>query len=228
MAISFDRVVYLRVGRIHAAAFGWQCCPPPSCTYWDARRPVFSSTRRYPSVSESPGKFGCLPLLWSVVHPFNPHGSQQHQRQQQNARPNATNPSFPTGFNPVPASPNPGSSATDPPQAFFNGGHMNPNAAKQMAVLSAASLARRAQATRPSPLPGGPTSASFLRGGGLPSVNQQQQSPSPAPGHDHLSALSSQGRMSFQEQSMNPQLVPNQPTNFGQSSSDPFMSTTGL
>ena len=105
---------------------------------------------------------------------------------------------------------------------------MNPNAAKQMAALSAASLARRAQATRPSPLPGGPTSASFLGGGGLPSVNQQQQSPSPAPGHDHLSALSSQGRMSFQAQSMNPQLVPNQPTNFGQSSSDPFMPTTGL
>ena len=104
---------------------------------------------------------------------------------------------------------------------------MNPNAAKQMAALNAAGLARRAQATRPSPLPGGPTSASFL-GGGLPSVNQRQ-SPSPAPGHDPLSALSSQGRMSFQaQQSMNPQLVQNQPTNFGQSSSDPFMQTTGV
>jgi SWI/SNF chromatin-remodeling complex subunit SWI1 len=104
---------------------------------------------------------------------------------------------------------------------------MNPSAAKQMAALSAAGLARRAQATRPSPLPGGPTSASFL-GGALPSVNQQH-SPSPAPGHDPLSALSSQGRMSFQAQPMNPQLVPGQPANFSpSSSSDPFMSTAGL
>lgn len=105
---------------------------------------------------------------------------------------------------------------------------MNPNAAKQMAALNAAGLARRAQATRPSPLPGGPTSASFLGGGGMPSVNQRQ-SPSPAPGHnDPLSALSSQGRMSFQAQSMNSQMVPNQAANFGQSSSDPFMPTTGV
>jgi SWI/SNF chromatin-remodeling complex subunit SWI1 len=92
---------------------------------------------------------------------------------------------------------------------------MNPNTAKQFAALNAAGLARRAQATRPSPLPGGPTSASFI-GGGLPSINQQQ-SPSPAPGHDPLSALSSQGRMSLQAQSMN----------LGPSSSDPFMSPAG-
>ena len=92
---------------------------------------------------------------------------------------------------------------------------MNPNAAKQFAALNAASLARRAQATRPSPLPGGPTSASFI-GGALPSINQQQ-SPSPAPGHDPLSALSSQNRLSLQAQSMN----------ISPSSSDPFMSQGG-
>jgi len=50
----------------------------------------------------------------------------------------------------------------------------------------------------------------------MPSINQQQ-SPSPTPGHDHLSALSSQGRLSLQAQSMN--LSP--------SSSDPFMSQAG-
>jgi SWI/SNF chromatin-remodeling complex subunit SWI1 len=50
----------------------------------------------------------------------------------------------------------------------------------------------------------------------MPSINQQQ-SPSPTPGHDHLSALSSQGRLSLQAQSMN--LSP--------SSSDPFMSSAG-
>jgi hypothetical protein len=61
----------------------------------------------------------------------------------------------------------------------------------------------------------------------MPSVNQQQ-SPSPAPGHDPLSALSSQGRMSFQAQSMNPQLVSNQQTNFTPSTSDPFMSGAGM
>jgi ARID/BRIGHT DNA binding domain len=61
----------------------------------------------------------------------------------------------------------------------------------------------------------------------MSSVNQQQ-SPSPAPGHDPLSALSSQGRLSFQAQSMNPQLVSNQPTNFSPSTSDPFMSTAGM
>lgn len=94
---------------------------------------------------------------------------------------------------------------------------MNPNAAKQQfAALTAAGNARRAQATRPSPLPGGPTSASFI-GGGLPSINQQQQSPSPAPGHDPFPALSSQGRMPLQAPSMN--LSP--------SSSDPFMSSVG-
>jgi SWI/SNF chromatin-remodeling complex subunit SWI1 len=102
---------------------------------------------------------------------------------------------------------------------------MNPTTAKQFAALDAVSVARRAQTSRPSSLPGGPTSASFL-GGGMPSVNQQQ-SPSPAPGHDPLSALSSQGRLSLQAQSMNQQLVPNQPTNFGSSSSDPFMSPAG-
>jgi SWI/SNF chromatin-remodeling complex subunit SWI1 len=160
-----------------------------------------------------------------LVHPFTPYTRQQQQ--QQNARPNVTNQSFPTGFNPVPASPNPGSNATDLPPGFFNSGGMNPNAAKQqIAALNAAGLARRAQATRPSPLPGGPTSASFL-GGGMPSVNHQQ-SPSPAPGHDPLSALSSQGRLSFQAQSMNPQLVSNQPTNFSPSTPDSFMSTAGL
>ncbi|KAI9462395.1 hypothetical protein BJY52DRAFT_1256693 [Lactarius psammicola] len=90
---------------------------------------------------------------------------------------------------------------------------MNPAAAKQFAALNAAGLARRAQTTRPSPLPGGPTSASFL-GGGL----HQQQSPSPAPGHDPLSALSPQGPLS----------VPNQqPANFSPSSSDPFMPSAG-
>lgn len=93
---------------------------------------------------------------------------------------------------------------------------MNPNTAKQFAALNAAGLARRAQATRPSPLPGGPSSGSFI-GGALPSINQQQQSPSPAPGHDPLSALSSQNRLSLQAQSMN--LSP--------SSSDPFMSQAG-
>jgi hypothetical protein len=60
----------------------------------------------------------------------------------------------------------------------------------------------------------------------MPSINQQQ-SPSPAPGHDPLSALSSQGRLSLQAQSMNQPLVPNQPTNFNPSSSDPFMSQAG-
>ncbi len=100
---------------------------------------------------------------------------------------------------------------------------MNPNTAKQFAALNAAGLARRAQATRPSPLPGGPTSASFI-GGALPSTINQQQSPSPTPGHDPLSALSSQGRLSLQAQTMNQPLVPNQPTNFNPSSSDPFMS----
>jgi hypothetical protein len=55
----------------------------------------------------------------------------------------------------------------------------------------------------------------------MSSVNQQQ-SPSPAPGHDPLSALSSQGRLSFQAQSMNPQLVSNQTTNFNPPTSDPF------
>ncbi|KAI0004167.1 hypothetical protein BJV74DRAFT_809513 [Russula compacta] len=102
---------------------------------------------------------------------------------------------------------------------------MNPNAAKQFAALNAAGLARRAQTTRPSPLPGGPTSSPFL-GGTLPSVNQQQ-SPSPAPGHDPLSALSSQARASLQAQPMNPQLVSNQPPNFSPSPSDPFMSQAG-
>jgi len=57
----------------------------------------------------------------------------------------------------------------------------------------------------------------------MPSVNQQQ-SPSPAPGHDPLSALSSQGRLALQAQSMNQQ---HQPTNFSSSSSDPFMSSAG-
>ncbi len=101
---------------------------------------------------------------------------------------------------------------------------MNPAAAKQFALLNAAGLARRAQTTRPSPLPGGPTSASFL-GGGL----HQQQSPSPAPGHDPLSALSPQGRLSLQAQSLaHQQSVPNQqPANFSPSSSDPFMSSAG-
>jgi SWI/SNF chromatin-remodeling complex subunit SWI1 len=102
---------------------------------------------------------------------------------------------------------------------------MNPNTVKQFAALNAANLARRAQTTRPSPLPGTPTSAPFL-GGALPSVNQQQ-SPSPAPGHDPLSALSSQNRMSLQAQSMNQQSVSNQPANFGSPSSDPFMSSVG-
>lgn len=148
---------------------------------------------------------------------------QQQQQQQQNARPNPANQSFPSGFNPVPASPNPGANGTDP-SAFFNNGNMNPNTAKQFAALSAAGLARRAQATRPSPLPGGPNSASFI--GGAMSINQQQ-SPSPAPGHDPLSALSSQGRLSLQGQPMNQQLVPNQPTNFNPSSSDPFLSQAG-
>jgi SWI/SNF chromatin-remodeling complex subunit SWI1 len=60
----------------------------------------------------------------------------------------------------------------------------------------------------------------------MPSINQQQ-SPSPAPGHDPLTALSSQGRLALQAQSMNQPLVPNQPTNFNPSSSDPFMSQTG-
>ena len=59
----------------------------------------------------------------------------------------------------------------------------------------------------------------------MPSINQQQ-SPSPA-GHDPLSALSSQGRLSLQAQSINQPLVPNQPTNFNGSSSDPFMSQAG-
>ena len=95
---------------------------------------------------------------------------------------------------------------------------MNPATAKQFAALSAAGLARRAQTTRPSPLPGGPNSASFL-GGGM----NQQQSPSPAPGHDPLSALSPQGRLSLQAQSLaHQQTVPNQPANFSPSSSDPF------
>ncbi len=103
---------------------------------------------------------------------------------------------------------------------------MNPAAAKQFAALNAAGLARRAQTTRPSPHPGGPTSAPFL-GGGLPSViNQQQQSPSPAPGHDPLSALSPHGRLSLQAQSLaHQQPAQNQPANFSPSSSDPFMST---
>ena len=97
---------------------------------------------------------------------------------------------------------------------------MNPAAAKQFAALNAAGLARRAQTTRPSPLPGGPTPASFLGGG----INQQQ-SPSPAPGHDPLSG----GRLSLQGQSLaHQQPVPNQPTNFNSpSSSDPFMSSAG-
>jgi SWI/SNF chromatin-remodeling complex subunit SWI1 len=163
-----------------------------------------------------------LILSSSFLHPFI---SQQQQQQPQNARPNATNQSFPAGFNPVPASPNPGSSATDLPPAFFNGGNMNPNAVKQFAALNAAGLARRAQTTRPSPLPGAPTSATFL-GGALPSVNQQQ-SPSPAPGHDPLAALSSQSRLSIQAQSINQQSVSNQPPNFSSSSSDPFMSSVG-
>jgi hypothetical protein len=60
----------------------------------------------------------------------------------------------------------------------------------------------------------------------MPSINQQQ-SPSPAPGHDPLSALSSQGRLSLQAQSMKQPLVPNQPTNFSPSSSDSFMSQAG-
>lgn len=102
---------------------------------------------------------------------------------------------------------------------------MNPNAVKQFAALNAAGLARRAQTTRPSPLPGGPTSAPFL-GGALPSVNQQQ-SPSPAPGHDPLVAMSSQNRLSLQAQTMNQQPVSNQPANFSPSSSDPFMSSVG-
>jgi SWI/SNF chromatin-remodeling complex subunit SWI1 len=102
---------------------------------------------------------------------------------------------------------------------------MNPNAAKQFAALNAAGLARRAQSTRPSPLPGAPTPAPFL-GAALPSVNQQQ-SLSPAPGHDHLSALSSQNRLSLQAQSLNQQPVSNQSTNFSSSSSDPFMSSAG-
>ncbi len=157
--------------------------------------------------------------------PFLSQQQQQQQQQQQNARPNPANQSFPSGFNPVPASPNPGANATDLPPGFFNNGNMNPNTAKQFAALNAAGLARRAQATRPSPLPGGPTSASFI-GGALSSVNQQQ-SPSPAPGHEPLSALSSQGRLSLQAQSMNQPIVPNQPTNFNPSSADPFMSQAG-
>jgi hypothetical protein len=60
----------------------------------------------------------------------------------------------------------------------------------------------------------------------MPSINQRQ-SPSPAPGHGPLSALSSQGRLSLQAQSMGQQIVPNQPTNFSPSSSDPFMSPAG-
>lgn len=98
---------------------------------------------------------------------------------------------------------------------------MNPAAAKQFAALNAAGLARRAQTTRPSPLPGGPNPASFLGGG----MNQQQQPPSPAPGHDPLSG----GRLSLQGQSLaHQQPVPNQPANFNSpSSSDPFMSSAG-
>ena len=100
---------------------------------------------------------------------------------------------------------------------------MNPAAAKQFAALNAAGLARRAQTNRPSPLPGGPSSGSFLGGG----INQQQ-SPSPAPGHDPLSALSPQGRLSLQGQSLaHQQPIPNQPANFSPSSSDPFMSSAG-
>ncbi|KAH9175523.1 hypothetical protein EDB89DRAFT_1947479 [Lactarius sanguifluus] len=75
-----------------------------------------------------------------------------------------------------------------------------------------------------SPNPGGPTSGSFL-GGGL----HQQQSPSPAPGHDPLSAMSPQGRMSLQAQSLGHQQPGSnqQPANFSPSSSDPFMSSAG-
>ncbi|KAH9047545.1 hypothetical protein EDB84DRAFT_1557488 [Lactarius hengduanensis] len=142
------------------------------------------------------------------------------QQQQQNAA--RSNQSFPAGFNHLPASPNPGSSATDIPPAFFNNPNMNPATAKQFAALNAAGHARRAQTTRPSP--GGPTSGSFL-GGGL----HQQQPPSPAPGHDPLSALSPQGRMSLQAQSLGHQQPGSnqQPANFSPSSSDPFMSSAG-
>jgi SWI/SNF chromatin-remodeling complex subunit SWI1 len=149
--------------------------------------------------------------------------SQQQQQQQQQQNAARGNQSFPPpGFNHLPASPNPGASATDIAPAFFNNANMNPAAAKQFAALNAAGL-RRAQTTRPSPLPGGPTSSSFL-GGGI----SQQQSPSPAPGHDPLSALSPQGRLSLQAQSLaHQQAVPNQPANFNPSSSDPFMSSAG-
>lgn len=99
---------------------------------------------------------------------------------------------------------------------------MNPAAAKQFAALNAAGLARRAQTTRPSPLPGNPSSSSFLGGG----INHRQ-SPSPAPGHDHLSAMSPQGRLSLQAQSLaHQQPAPNQPANFSPSPSD-FMSSAG-
>lgn len=152
--------------------------------------------------------------------------SMLQQQQQQQQQQNAARPNFPPGFNHLPASPNPGSSATDVPSAFLNNANMNSAAAKQFAALSAAGLARRAHTNRPSPLPGVPTSASFL-GGGLPSVSQHQ-SPSPAPGHDPLSALSPQGRLSLQAQSLaHHQPVPNQQGNFSPSSSDPFMSSAG-
>ncbi|KAH9968798.1 hypothetical protein BC827DRAFT_1165659 [Russula dissimulans] len=179
------------------------------------------------SNSPSPNWFGDEQQNQRFMDPGTPQRQLMAmlQQQQQNARSNATNPTFPSGYNPVSHSPNPGSSTTDLPPAFFNNGNMNPGAAKQFAALNAAGVARRAQTSRPSPLPGGPTSASFL-GGGMPSVNHQQ-SPSPAPGHDPLSALSSQGRLSLQAQSMSQQLVPNQPTNFSSSSSDPFMSQAG-
>ncbi|KAI9512907.1 hypothetical protein F5148DRAFT_1160689 [Russula earlei] len=179
------------------------------------------------SDSPSPNWFDNDPQLQRFMDPGTPQRQYMAMlhHQQQNARANANNPSFPAGYNPVPASPNPGSSTTDMPAAFFNNGNMNPNTAKQFAALNAAGVARRAQTTRSSPLPGGPTAPSFI-GGALPSLNHQQ-SPSPAPGHDPLSTMTSQGRMSLQAQSMNQPLVPNQPSNFSSSSSDPFMSTAG-
>ncbi|KAI0274814.1 hypothetical protein BC834DRAFT_965295 [Gloeopeniophorella convolvens] len=144
-------------------------------------------------------------------------------QQQQNGRGGAGSQAFPGGFNPVPASPNPGASTTDIPAAFLNNSNMNAAAAKQFAALSAVGLARRAQTSRPSTLGGGPTSASFL--GGMSSVGQQQQqSPSPAPGHDPLSSLSaSQSRLSAQTQSLAHHSPSAQPAPFAPSPSDPFM-----
>ncbi|THH20009.1 hypothetical protein EW146_g1270 [Bondarzewia mesenterica] len=156
-----------------------------------------------------------------------------HPQQQQNARSlQQQQSSTPFSLAP-PQSPTSALTGNPDPSSFFN---LDASAAaKQMAALNAAGLARMAQISRAptsTSVSSGGTSGALLGGMSIHHQQQQQQQspPSAAPGHDPLLAFPQTNRHSFQAQQALSNSIPhhqvhvNSPSHFNPQSSDQLMS----